>query len=322
MGHAFRLLSEDQVRELYDPTAGWESVVTAYRDFGRSPEVLSKPPVMTIGPPISPDVQDVVVKFRVKGGSVPSYGAAGAFLWTSGQSFIYLWSIEQGVPTGLVACNWLSKRRVALTAAVGIETLGRSQIGKIVLFGAGPWNDQTCDVIAERWPDAEIVVVTRHPERGAAFAATKPDNVVPGTDARSAMRGADVAVTMTNTVDPIIRAGDLEPGGLVLAMGYPHEVEIEALRQADAMLVDDLEYARFQGSIAAWLKRGDIDEAEIEQRLRANIGEVLIGSKPGRLNDGERLVAMVQGLAVCDIAIAQAMLTRAEASSTGQVVEL
>ena len=195
MGHSLRILSESQVRDLYEPVAGWESVAAAYREFGRSPDVQSRPSVMTMGPPLVPG-QDTRVQFRVKGASVPICDATGAFLYTAGHSYMYLWSINKGVPIGLVALDWLSKRRVALTAAVGIAELGRRDIDKIVLFGAGPWARQTCEVLAEQWPEADVVVVTAHPENSVAFAATMPDNVVAGVDARSGMRGADAAVTL------------------------------------------------------------------------------------------------------------------------------
>lgn len=321
MSHRLRILSESQVRALYEPAAAWESVAAAYREFGRSPDVQSRPSVMTMGAPLVPG-QEHRVQFRVKGASVPSCDATGAFLYTAGYSYMYLWSIDKGVPIGLVALDWLSKRRVALTAAVGIAELGRRDIDKIVLFGAGPWAQQTCAVLAERWPEADVVVVTAHPENAAAFAATMPENVVAGTDARSAMRGADAAVTLTNATEPFIHEDYLEPGALLLSMGNPHEVDIAVLRQSDALLVDDLAYARFQGDIAAWLKRGDLDETELAQRLRANIGEVLAGSKPGRLREDERLVTILQGLTACDVAIAKTMLDRGEAEGVGQLVEL
>ena len=314
-------LVESQVRDLYEPVAGWESVAAAYREFGRSPDVQSRPSVMTMGPPLVPG-QDTRVQFRVKGASVPICDATGAFLYTAGHSYMYLWSINKGVPIGLVALDWLSKRRVALTAAVGIAELGRRDIDKIVLFGAGPWARQTCEVLAEQWPEADVVVVTAHPENSVAFAATMPDNVVAGVDARSGMRGADAAVTLTNATEPFIHEDYLEPGALLLSMGNPHEVDVEVLRQSDALLVDDLAYARFQGDIAAWLKRGDLDETELAQRLRANIGEVLAGLKPGRMREDERLVTVLQGLTACDVAIAKAMLDRGEAESVGHLVGL
>jgi alanine dehydrogenase len=321
MSQQLRILSEEQVKFLYEPSLGWDSVEGAYREFGRTPEVQSRPSVMTIGVPTSRGAQQLA-QFRVKGASVPSFGTAGAFLYAKERSNIYLWSTETSDPLGLVACDWLSKRRVALTVAVAIRALARPVVEKIALFGAGPWARQTCELLADRCPSAEIAVVASRLESAAAFAESMPDNVVAVADSRLALQGANVVVTLTNASQPFIHGGLLEAGALLLSMGYPHEVDVAVLRECDALIVDDLLYARFQGDIGAWLQRGDIDEAELTQRLRANIGEVLSGFKPGRLSEDERLIAVIQGLTACDIALAKAILDRAAAEGVGDTVDV
>jgi ornithine cyclodeaminase/alanine dehydrogenase-like protein (mu-crystallin family) len=318
----FRILSEPEVQALYDPAVGWRSIEAAYRDLGSMPEIQSRPPVMTIAgtPAASGALQ--LGQFRVKGAAVPSYGVAGAFLFSREHPKMFLWNAETRAPIALLACDWLSKRRVALTVAVAIEALARPDVRKIALFGAGAWAQQTCELVAEHWSGAEIAVVASRLHSATAFAERMPDNVGPAADADSALQGADVAITLTTATEPFIHAGRLELGALLLSMGSPHEVDVAVLRECDALIVDDIDYVHIQGDIHAWLARGEIDEAELADRLRGNIGQVLAGLAPGRTGDDERLLAVIQGLTACDVALAKAVLDRALAQGVGQTVEL
>ncbi len=319
MRHALRILSEEQVVELYEPEQGWRSIEDAYRDFGRAPEIQSRPPVMLIpGAPLAPDAQ----QFRVKGAAVPSHGVAGAFLFTREYPKLLLWSTVTNAPIALIACDWLSKRRVALTVAVAIRALARPTVEKIALFGAGPWARQTCDLLARHWHEAQIAVVASRLQSAERFAEGMPENVVPVGGAERALRGADVAVTLTTAREPFIHRGQLEPGALLLSMGSTHEVDVAVLRECNALIVDDLIYARFQGDIHAWLQRGELDDAELAKHLRASIGEVLAGLRPGRRTNQERLLAVIQGLTACDVALAKTVLDRAAEHGVGQLVEL
>lgn len=317
-----RILSEEQVRALYEDAGGWASIEDAYRDFGRMPEIQSRPSVMTIAGAPTPGGEPQLGQFRVKGAAVPSYGVAGAFLFTREYPNLFLWSTTTKAPIALIACDWLSKRRVALTVAVAIRALSRPSVERIVLFGAGPWARQTCEVLAQHWPQTEIAVVASRLESARTFAESMPPNVVPMGGADPALRGADVAVTLTTASEPFIHSGRLEAGALLLSMGSPHEVDVDVLRECDALIVDDLSYARVQGDIHAWLQRGEIGEDELGQRLRANIGEVLAGLATGRRHDGERLLTVLQGLTACDIALAKTVCDRAIAEGVGQVVEV
>src|SRR5258706_6860240 len=195
---------------MFDPFTGLESVENAYREFGRAPEIQSIPPVMTIAGGLTLPGNRQMGQFRVKGAVVPGRGAAGAFLYTPGYPNLFLWSSETQAPMALIACDWLSKRRVALTIVVAIQTLARPDVRKIVFFGAGPWARQACEVVAEQWPNAEIAVVASRLESATAFAETMPLNVQPAADGGLALRGADVAVTLTSAREPLLRTGFLQ----------------------------------------------------------------------------------------------------------------
>lgn len=47
------------------------------------------------------------------------------------------------------------------------------------------------------------------------------------------------------------------------------------------------------------------EESEILERLHGTIPEVITGCKPGRVSQYEKILAIVQGMASCDLSIAR-----------------
>lgn len=320
--HTLRVLTEDQVRTLVDLPTAWQAVEEAYRQFGRTPEVQSRPPVMVIAGPRPTLGRAGLGQYRIKGASLPGCAAAGAFLATRDHPFMYLWSAETDAPMGLVACDWLSQYRVAVTVAVVAKALAKRDVGKVALFGAGKYARETCRLLAQYWPHAELHLVAAHIDNARRLAVEMPRPILASDSPREAIRDADVVVTLTNAKAPFIPGGWLSPGALLLSMGSAHELDVAVLREADGLIVDDLAYARMQGDLAAWIERGELDPAELPHRLRANIGEVVAGLKTGRHHAGERLLAIIQGLTACDVAMAKAVLDRAAAERIGQLVTI
>jgi ornithine cyclodeaminase len=59
-----------------------------------------------------------------------------------------------------------------------------------------------------------------------------------------------------------------------------------------------------------------------DDHIRAELGEVLAGIKPGRMNSGELTVFRSLGVAIEDIAAAQVAVANARAAGLGTEVEL
>ncbi len=106
--------------------------------------------------------------------------------------------------------------------------------------------------------------------------------VVDKVTAREAVDGTDIVITMTTANEPFIEAGWLKPGALLCSMGGVPEVHFDVPAEVDRLVVDDLGYALVQGDLHEWIKNGYITEAEITERIDADIGEIAIGTKTGR----------------------------------------
>jgi len=95
----------------------------------------------------------------------------------------------------------------------------------------------------------------------------------------------------------------------------------EVLKEFNRLFVDDMDYALFRGDYAAWVNNGDIAEKELRDKIDGNIGEVVLGSKQGRVSDNDRILAVIQGMAVCDLAMAAYCIEKGARTGIGTVVE-
>lgn len=315
-----RILRGEEVQRLATIEGGFEACAAAYRYYGRERDVLSHPSSSFLRLP-----RDKPVKCRLKGAHLADMGIAGARLATPGHYYCWVVDFETGAPLGLVDENWLHRRRTATTGALAAKWLARPGAKIAALIGLGRIGGEFALTLPHALRLDELRVAARSPESARAFAERHADAPVPVRAAGSieqAVRGADIVVTITKATRPFIETGWLAPGAVLLSMGGCPEVRFEVLDEVDRVIVDDLDYALAQGDLHAWVKDGLIDRDALGARIDADIGEVAIGAKPGRSDPAERILAVVQGMAVCDIAMAKMVLDRAAAEGAGTLVEV
>jgi ornithine cyclodeaminase len=141
-------------------------------------------------------------------------------------------------------------------------------------------------------------------------------------DNRRAVEGAGLVVTLTDAPTPLVLPGLLAPGAVVCSMGGKNEVDIGVLRESQRLVVDDPDFASEVGDGGAWIAQGHFTRESFAARIDALAHEVAAGSRPGRTTPGERIVAIVQGMAIGDIAFSAFALQEAERQGRGVVVEL
>ena len=160
------------------------------------------------------------------------------------------------------------------------------------------------------------------PERRESFAREMEPRlgvtVRPVDSAESAVRGADIVVTITNSREPVLQGAWLEPGVHINAAGSNHwmrrEVDEETLRRADLIVVDDLEDARLECGELIWAVERGVLLWESVRELR----DVVAGRVPGRPSPSAITLFESQGLAVEDLTSAWLIYRRALEQGVGQ----
>lgn len=124
------------------------------------------------------------------------------------------------------------------------------------------------------------------------------------TDAESAVRGADVVVTATNSQEPVLKGAWLKPGAHVNSVGAnrPTWRELDDEAMSNTLVVDSRE--------AVLKESGDVIGSNAN--IAAEIGEIFAGTKA--IDPASTTVFKSVGVAVEDLAAARLVYESARAS--------
>jgi ornithine cyclodeaminase/alanine dehydrogenase-like protein (mu-crystallin family) len=231
-----------------------------------------------------------------------------------------------GTPLALMEAAFLTAIRTGATSAVAARYMARPDSRVIACFGAGVQARYQLLCLREVLPLAEVRVVGRDPARAAEFvremrgALGIPVEVT--TDRRAAVKGADAVTCATTSPRPVFSGRDLRPGTHVDAVGNfratTREVDTVTVRKS-RVVVDTYE--------GAWEEAGDllmpIKAGAITRRhVRAQLAEVVVGSRPGRTSPSEITLFKSVGFAPEDAVAARLAYDRALETGRGTRVDL
>ena len=230
-----------------------------------------------------------------------------------------------GLTRALVDAAAITAIRTAAVSAVATRALARPGARVLAVLGTGVL--ARTHVEAHRALQAwdEIRVWGRRPEAARALAEElggAAAHMVAAPDVAAALAGADVVCTLTASAEPVLRRAWLAPGAHVNAVGSssPRARELDTATVAAAALFADTRAGTFAeaGDIVIPLAEGAIAESH----LRAELGDVLLGTAPGRRDPGELTVFKSLGLAVEDLWAADHVARAALAAGVGGRAQL
>ena len=244
----------------------------------------------------------------------------------SHQGVVALFDAERGNLAAIIDAISITAIRTAAVSAVATKLLARRGASRLAILGSGVQArthvqamlavrefESVC-IWSRRTEHARLLAGEFETDDRAAFevAATSDD----------AVRDADVICTVTAAREPVLHGAALQPGAHLNAVGASlpttRELDTDAVRSA-RIFVDRRESALNEaGDLLIPMKAGDLDASAIV----AEIGELLIGSKPGRRSDTEITLFKSLGLAIEDLACAVYLRQEAERSGSGRWIEL
>lgn len=231
---------------------------------------------------------------------------------------------ETHFPIAVLEAARISALRTAAVTGVAARHLARANFTDVAVIGCGPIGQTQIQMFCEQFSSLERVqIFDRQPEAMAALtrwmAETFPSvQAVTHADARSAVEAAAVVVTATVTDQPYLKFEWLRPGTFLSNISIM-DVEKDVFLRADKVVVDDWDQCNREKKIIHRL----VEEGSFSrEKLHAEIGEIVIGQKPGRENDHEIILLNPMGMAIDDIVCARAILRRAEAANLGLLVDL
>jgi alanine dehydrogenase len=140
-----------------------------------------------------------------------------------------------------------------------------------------------------------------------------------------ACEGADVICAATHSPDPVVRWAHVSPGAHITSVGYNTAGrEVDSRTVAGALLVVESREAVLAAPPSGSPDiRVPIEEGLIgSDHIHAEIGELVMGTRPGRTAEDQITLYKSVGVAVQDAAAAALVLRKAREQSVGQEVEL
>jgi ornithine cyclodeaminase len=245
------------------------------------------------------------------------------------QALIAVFDPATGAPAALLDGTEITAVRTGACSALSVKLLAREEASVLALLGTGVQARSHARAVVRVRPIVEILIAGRDARRTEAIARELRDEL--GVMVRAvasypeAIEPADVVCAATHAVEPVVRREWISPGTHVTSVGYnPAGRELDNQTVADALLCVESRRAALApspagsndllGPIRAGLVTPD--------HIHAELGELVLRSKPGRTSSDQLTLYKSVGVAVQDAAAAALVLQRAREAGVGREIEL
>ena len=264
-------------------------------------------------------------------GYVPDLGAVG-IKWVGGftdnpgrglpyvSGLLILNDTETGLPLSVMDCIWITTMRTAAATAVSAKYLARPESSVLGVLGCGVQGRSNVEALKVLFPLTRVMAYDPVPGVTARYAAEISDRfgleVVEVDDPRDAVGGCDIIVTagpLSKNPPRTVEPDWMDAGAFASLVDYDCMWQQEALRQADKFTTDDT---------PTLLAMQGVGYFQGAPPIHADLGELVVGRKPGRRSAGERTIAANVGNAIDDMAVAPLLYRRALEKGIGTKLPL
>jgi ornithine cyclodeaminase/alanine dehydrogenase-like protein (mu-crystallin family) len=239
------------------------------------------------------------------------------------QGIVVVFDPYTGAPMGVLDGGEVTARRTAAATAVATRVLARSDSRVLTLIGAGVQARHHLGALLDCLPFEQVRVWSQSPDNARSFVAAHKEvtaELVVHENIETAVAGADVICTLTSAPEPILFGRMLEAGQHVNAVGSSvrrfRELDEDAVRRSRL-------YADYRPMLEA--EGGDYlaalgSGAITAQHVIGEVGEVLLGLRPGRESDSDITLFKSLGMVAEDLTAARYALEQAARRGDGAIV--
>ena len=247
---------------------------------------------------------------------------------------------ELGLPTiqgAIVLCDGLNGtllaildsievtlRRTAAASALAAQLLARPDSRTLLICGGGEQGRAHAEALRVVLPIQRCLVWDRDHARAEKLSVVLKASGIDAVaipDLRAGAQSAEVIACCTTSREAFLDAGMVGAGTFIAAVGAdsPDKSEIAPRLMAVATVVADaLAQCAEMGDLRHAIEAGTMTEAQVH----AELGQVLVGVRPGRSSTEEIIIFDSTGTGAQDVAAAAAIYERCLTSGTGQSVAL
>ena len=324
------LLFEREIRGLIGPNEARPVVRDAFAKLARGEAIL--PGVINL------DIPESRAEVHVKGAhlrATPFFSikvASGSYDNPArglpvGSGMFLVFDATTGFPRAVLFDNgYLTELRTGAAGAVAADLLARMDIERVGIVGVGSQARYQLEALLGVRTPERVIAYGRSEPKAIAYAKEMEERhgvqVLPAKTVEQAVRGSDVVVTVTPSKEPLVRAEWVLPGMHITAVGSDgpdkQELDVGVLAKADKVVADRLDQCLRLGEIHHAIEAGVLTR----DRVYAELGAIVAGSKPGRERDEEITVADLTGVGVQDAAVANVVVDEALRRGLGKVLDI
>ena len=227
----------------------------------------------------------------------------------SSQGMMLLFSQATGAPQAIILDEgYLTNLRTAIAGALVAKAMSPKNVTGVGIVGTGVQaRFQLEELVKSGFPVKKVWIWGRNPVKAQVlqthFSRQFEVNIASSTTELA--QHCNLIITTTTAKNPLLTAADIQPGAHISAIGSDtpdkQELASDILGKANLVVADSLSQCAVRGEIFHATTAG-----ELAPNAAVELGDVLAGDHPGRVDDGQITVADLTGVAVQDIAIADA----------------
>jgi ornithine cyclodeaminase/alanine dehydrogenase-like protein (mu-crystallin family) len=241
------------------------------------------------------------------------------------QGIIALFDAANGRVLALLDSIEITSVRTAAASAVAAKYLARTESERVTICGCGEQGRSHLRALRCVRPIRRVFAFDRDPARARQFAVEMSGeleiDVTAVAQLGAGTSASDIWVTCTTSREWFLGRDHIRPGAFIAAVGAdnPEKQEIEPALMAHSVVIADLldqaaTIGDLRGAIAASAMR--------REDVRAELADVLAGTRPGRKSGDEIIVFDSTGTALQDVAAAHLVYNRAIADRAGTAIDL
>lgn len=264
--------------------------------------------------------------FRLKAGALWASNLVGFKAYGAGRRrLIFVFDMAEGLQ-GIVDAVALTQVRTGAVSALATRYMASPDASSVGIIGTGKEARTQLEALSRVRKLSYVKAYSRKPENRDAFAAEMSERlnveVRAVASGEEAIRGADIAVTITSANEPVLFGDWLSEGMHICAVGattpYRRELDEVAVGRASTVVVEHLPQAEAEC--------GELIYAAMRAKLRwgtvRELKDVVSGAIPGRVRDAEITLFDSIGVGTEDVAVAAYLLEKARKQSIGKTIDL
>lgn len=226
-------------------------------------------------------------------------GNPARFNRSATSSMVILFDVETGLPACIMEAGWVTGLKTAASTAVTAAYLSNPDANTLTVFGAGSLGCMHVRAIAQRFALKKAYVIDILPDVAEARARELEAELGFSVEAvlleerESAVRSADIIVTVTTGDQPLFQHDWLKPGAFVARLGSYQEVALDVITMADKVIVDNWHYV--SPRIPEIIQLVDQNQFGFDN-IYAQWPEIVGEKKPGRESTAEVIVYIALGI--------------------------